>query len=116
MSNAYRFFKKGKILFNKGRFVEAIMFLEKARDIEPEKGSIREILASAYYNCGFYDSARENFEAALRIDASNDFAHYGLGLCFLREKNLSGALGHFKIAAAMNPKSEKYKEVLRKFT
>jgi tetratricopeptide (TPR) repeat protein len=116
MSNTYDFFKKGKTLFNKGRFLEAIMFLEKARDLESGKGSIREVLASSYYNCGLYDSARENFEAALKIDASNDFAHYGLGLCLLREKNLSRALGHFKIAAAMNPKSEKYKEALQKFT
>lgn len=116
MSNAYYSFKKGKILFKKGRFLEAIMSLEKAKNLEPEKGSIREILASSYYNCGFYDSAKENFLMALKIDISNDFAHYGLALCLIREKNLTGALGHLKIAAVMNPESEKYKETLRKFT
>ena|SRR4030042_1199327 len=116
MSNAYYFFKKGKILSKKGRLLEAIMLLEKAKDLEPGKGSIREVLASSYYNCGFYDSAKENFLVALKIDASNDFAHYGLGLCLIREKNLNEALGHLKIAAAMDPESEKYQEALRKFT
>lgn len=116
MSKAYYFFKKGKILYKKGRFLEAIMFLEKAKNLEPAKGSIREILATSYYNCGFYDSAGENFLVALKIDATNDFAHYGLGLCLIKEKKLNRAMGHFKIAAVMDPGSEKYKEVLQKFS
>ncbi len=116
MSNAYYFFKKGKKLSQEGKFLEAVMFLEKAKKLEPEKGSIREILASSYYNCGFYASAKRNFIKALKIDACNDFAHYGLGLCLIRENKLSRALGHFKIAAVMNPVSKRYKEVLSKFT
>ena len=115
MSNTYYFFKKGKKLFQKGRFLESIMPLEKAKELEPGKSSIREILASSYYNCGFYKSAKKNFMIALKIDASNDFAHYGLGLCLIRENKLKEAIGHFKIAAIMNPGSKKYKELLSKF-
>jgi len=114
MSEAYYLFKKGKILADKGRCLEAIMLLEKAKSIEPEKGSIREFLASSYYNCGFYESARRNFMTAIEIDASNDFAHYGLGLCFIRENKLEKAAGHFKLAAIMKPASKKYKEMLER--
>src|SRR4030042_1898507 len=85
MDSAYYLFKKGKKLSESGKFLEAIMLLEKARKFEPEKGSIREVLASAYYNCGLYVSAKKNFIKALGIDASNDFAHYGLGLCLTKE-------------------------------
>lgn len=92
------------------------MPLEKAKNLEPEKGSIREVLASAYYNCGLYVSAKKNFIKALEIDAANDFTHYGLGLCLLRENKLNRAMGHLKIAAFMNPGSKKYKKVLEKFT
>ncbi|MEA2016627.1 MAG: hypothetical protein U9O59_08030 [Actinomycetota bacterium] len=116
MSEAYFLFKKGKELSRKGRCLDAIMLLEKAKNLEPEKGSIREFLASSYYNCGFYRSARKNFATALEIDASNDFAHYGLGLCLIMENNLKMAMGHFRIAAIMSPHSKKYKETLKKFT
>ena len=116
MSNAYYFFKKGKKLAERGKFLDAIMVLEKAKDSEPKKGSIREALATAYYNCGLYQPAKKNFVKALEIDAANDFAHYGLGMCLIREKKLNKAVGHFKIASAMKPGSKKYKEILKKIT
>jgi len=116
MSSAYCLFKEGKKLTESGKFLEAIMFLEKAKKYEPEKGSIREVLASAYYNCGFYRYAKKNFIRALEIDAANDFAHYGLGLCLIKEKKLTKAVGHLKIAFFMKPNSKKYKEILGRFT
>lgn len=116
MSNAYDLFKKGKKLSKEKNYLEAIMFLEKAKEIEPEKGSIREALARAYYNCGLYSSAKKNFERALDIDITNDYAHYGLGLCLMREGELNRAIGHLKMALAMRPNSKMYKETLEKFT
>ncbi len=116
MNSAYYLFKRGKKLSQNGKFLEAIMLLEKAKKFEPEKGSIREALASAYYNCGLYTSAKKNFLRALKIDAANDFAHYGLGLCLVKEKKITKALGHFKIAFFMKPNSKEYKEILDKFT
>jgi len=116
MNSTYYLFKRGKKLSESGKFLEAIMLLEKAKIFEPEKGSIREALASAYYNCGFYIPAKKNFIRALKIDAANDFAHYGLGLCLIKEKKITEALGHFKIAFFMKPNSKKYKEILDKFT
>jgi len=116
MSSAYHSFREGKKLSKRGKFLEAIMPLEKAKSSEPEKGSIREALASAYYNCGFYPSAKKNFVRALEIDAANDFAHYGLGLCLVKEKKITKAVGHFKIAFFMKPNSKEYKEILGRFT
>ena len=116
MSNAYYLFKKGKKLAERGKFLDAIIVLEKAKDIEPKKGSIREALASAYYNCALYQPAKKNFKKALEIDAANDFAHYGLGMCLVRERKLNKAVGHFKMASAMKPGSKKYKEILKKIT
>ena len=116
MNSTYYLFKRGKKLSESGKFLEAIMLLEKAKNFEPEKGSIREVLASAYYNCGFYVSAKKNFIRALKIDAANDFAHYGLGLCLIKENKITEALGHFKIAFFMKPDSKKYREILDKFT
>jgi Flp pilus assembly protein TadD len=116
MLGAYYFFKKGKLLAQKGKLLDAIMMLEKAKDLEPKKGSIRELLACAYYNCGFYSSAKNNFIKALEIDATNDFAHYGLGICLMKERKINKAAGHLKMASAMKPYSKKYKEILKRIT
>jgi len=115
MENAYYLFKKGKRLVDKGKFLEAIMCLEKAKNTEPGKGSIREVLAISYYNCGFYQPAKKHFIKALELDATNDFAHYGLGLCLIKEGKLNKALGHLKMAKFMKPNSKQYKEMLNRF-
>lgn len=115
MEDAYNLLEKGKKLSKENRFLEAIMFLEKAKEIEPEKGSIRETLARAYYNSGLYSSAKDNFRKALDIDIANDYAHYGLGLCLIRMGKLNIGLGHLKMALAMKPDSEMYRKTLNKF-
>ncbi len=113
--NAYEFFLEGKKLSSQNEFLKAIMLFEKAANLEPNKGSIREALALSYYNCGFYSSARKNFEKALEIDLSNDFAHYGLGLCLIKEGKISKALGHLKIAFAMKPNNSTYSQAIKKY-
>jgi tetratricopeptide (TPR) repeat protein len=115
MGNAYDLFEKGKGSLERQNFLKAIMALEQAKEREPEKGSIREALAIAYYNHGFYLSAHKNFKKALDIDITNDYAHYGLGLCLVKRGELKRALGHLKMALAMKPDSKIYKEELNKF-
>ncbi len=115
MTEAYYHYRKGKKLSRKKDFLKAIMHLEKAKSCEPNKGSIREALARAYYNCGFYASAKKNFKKAVDIDAANDFAHYGLSLCLVKEGNIARARGHIKIALSMKPKSKIYKKLAKKF-
>ncbi|MBC7333860.1 MAG: tetratricopeptide repeat protein [Actinobacteria bacterium] len=116
MNGAYDFFEKGKKLLSSKEFLRAIMFLEKAKEMEPHKSSIRESLAQAYYNCGLYESARENFEKVLEIDATNDYAHYGLGLCLLKKGKIEKAMGHIKMAVAMKPGFKLYRETLEKLS
>lgn len=112
---AYEFFLKGKILANNKKYLESIMLFEKAKEIEPEKGSIREALARSYYNCGLYNSAKKHFSKAVRIDASNDYAYFGLGLCLIKEGKFNKAIGNLKIAATMKPKNETYKKAVKKY-
>ncbi len=114
MDDTYDLFQKAKGLIEKGEFLEASMLLEEAKSLEPDKGSIREALAISYYNCGLYTSAKKNFTSALNLDIANDFAHYGLGLCLLKEGKTNKALGHLKIARYMKPDSELYQKILKK--
>lgn len=114
MSKAYSFFIKGKRLFKKKEFLKAAMLLEKSKKLEPERGSIREFLAASYYNLGFIEASKKNFLKALEIDPCNDYAHFGIGLCLARQGNIGKALGHLKMALAMKPESELYRNTLNK--
>jgi tetratricopeptide (TPR) repeat protein len=113
--NTYILFYRAKDLMKNNDFLNASLLLEKAVGLEPEKGSVREALAICYYNMGFYSSSKSHFIKALQIDASNDFAHYGMGMCLLKEKSFSRALGHFKIAKFMKPGFRIYEDAIRRF-
>lgn len=114
--DTYNLFAKGKKLAKENEHLKAVMLFEKAKKLEPEKGSIREALAFSYYKCGLYSSAKENFLKAISIDAANDYAHYGLGLCLLKEGKINKALGHLKIAMAMKPDNIFYSKAVKKYS
>ena len=110
---AYVRFREGSRLLDSGNTHAAIVALERARDLEPDKGSIREALARAYYRSQRVDQARAEFEKVLELDPVNDYAHFGLGLCLLRSGDRAGARGHLKIATIMRPDEEAYQDALR---
>jgi Tfp pilus assembly protein PilF len=111
---AYVRFSEGSRLLESGDVHAAIVSLERAREIEPEKGSIREALARAYFQTGRMRQAREEFEKVVDLDPVNDYAHFGLGLCLLRIGDKDSARGHLKIAVIMRPDNEAYEKALRR--
>lgn len=110
---AYSRFQEGSRLLATGNSHAAIIPLERARDLEPEKGSIREALARAYFRSGRIDSAQGEFEKVVELDPVNDYAHFGLGMCLLRRGERDAARGHLKLATIMRPDSEEYQAALR---
>jgi Tfp pilus assembly protein PilF len=110
---AYTRFQEGSRLLDSGNTHAAVVALERARDLEPEKGSIREALARAYFRSQRVEAARVEFEKVLELDPVNDYAHFGLGLCLLRKGDRAGARGHLKMATIMRPNDEAYQEALR---
>lgn len=111
---AYTRFVEGSRLLESGNTHAAIVALERARELEPEKGSVREALARAYFRSGRMQLAREEFEKVIELDPVNDYAHFGLGLCLLRTGMRDAARGHLKIATVMRPDSEDYRDALRR--
>jgi tetratricopeptide (TPR) repeat protein len=89
----------------------AVVALERARDLEPEQGSVREALARAYYATGRMAAAEAEFAKAVELDPVNDYAHYGLGLCRLRRGDVVAAGAHLRLAVAMRPDPD-YREAL----
>ncbi len=111
-ADAYVAFQEGTRLLAGNNAHAAVIALERARSLEPEKGSVREALARAYYGAGRFDAAEEEFHAALDIEPVNDYAHFGIGLCRLRAGDHTGARGHLRQAAVMRPENDDYRAAL----
>ena len=110
---AYARFQEGSRLLESGNSHAAVVALERARDLEPDKGSIREALARAYFRSRRVEAARVEFEKVLELDPVNDYAHFGLGMCLLRKGDRAAARGHLKMATIMRPEEEAYRDALR---
>jgi Flp pilus assembly protein TadD len=112
-ADAYAAYQEGSRLLESANPHAAAVALERARDLEPDKGSIREALGRAYFRCGRFPAARFEFEQAVALDPVNDYAHFGLGLSLLRVGERLGARRHLKLAVAMRPLDE-YRQALEK--
>jgi len=106
--NAYYMLQRSKRLLEEGNPFQAALVLERARDSAPGKGSILEALGRAYFACGRFAESAGGFEEALLVDPTNDYAHYCLGLCYMRMRRGADAERHFKIAWFLKP-SEEYR-------
>jgi tetratricopeptide (TPR) repeat protein len=74
---------------------------QQAANDQPDKASLHEALGRAYFASSQIQRARAEFERALELDPSNDYAHYSVGRCYERQGRLGDAAKHFKIANAM---------------
>ena len=110
--SAYALFAKGSELLREGHPHQAVMFLSRAKLIEPEKASIREALGRALYQAGRMSRARREFAKAVAIDPVNDYAHFGLALACERTGQRMRAIGHLKLAIAMRPGVRHYERAL----
>ena len=108
----YDAFQEGTRLLADDNAHAAVIALEQARELEPDKGSVREALARAYFRAGRFDAAEQEFLAALEIEPVNDYAHFGVGLCRLRVGDRSGARGHLRQATVMRPDNADYRAAL----
>ena len=106
MNEAYERFMEGQALLASGNAHAAIVALERARDLEPEQGSIREALARAYFRARRFAEAEAEFTKVVELDPVNDYAHFGIGLCAIRPGTRTAPAGHLKLATVMRPDSD----------
>jgi hypothetical protein len=113
--SAYQLLSRGSQFLAGGHPHQAVMLLERAKLVEPDKGSIREALGRALYMTGRWARARREFAKAVAIDPVNDYAHYALGLTCARTGQRVRAIAHLKLAVAMSPRDE-YRDALARLT
>ena len=113
-NSAYGLFSKGMGFLERGHPHQAVMYLSEAKLVEPDKASIREALGRALFMTGRMGRARREFAKAVEIDPANDYAHFGLGLACARTGQHSRAIGHLKLALAMQPSVDHYRKALER--
>jgi Flp pilus assembly protein TadD len=112
---AYDWFQQGMALLATGDHHAAALLLERAAGAEPGKSSIHEGLARAYFATGRFARALEQFTRVLELSPTNDYAHFGAGLCLGRLGRLREAVGQLRMANVMRPGNRDYEDALRRW-
>jgi Flp pilus assembly protein TadD len=74
---------------------------------------VREALARAQFDAGWYPAAAENFRMIVEAIPADDYAHFGLGLALARSGEPGQAAEYLALAAAMRPDLPHYSAALR---
>ena len=98
--DAYEAFCNGQWLLEAREYRQAVIALERAKKLEPDKASIREALGRAYLASRSYRRAADEFGAAVDMNPTDGYAHYGLARSLSR---LGDPLArrHFKLAKVL---------------
>jgi Flp pilus assembly protein TadD len=115
MSEAYQLFQKGLAALASGHADEAIVPLERARNMEPESMSIHEALGKTYLRLGFYDRAVTTFSTILEKEPIDAYAHFCLARAYDRLGEVKPARKHYRLATFFAPDRAIYRDTLRVF-
>ncbi len=109
MADVYDLFQRGTALLEAGDFAAATVPLAKARDLDPEKTSIREALGRAYFRSSQFEAARVEFEAIVERAPTNDYALFCLGRALLELGRPKDARKALAVAAGLRPDRRDYR-------
>ena len=107
--HAYQAFQEGSRLLEDSHPHAAAVALERARDLEPDKGSIREALGRAYFRSSRFEQAAEEFAALVESYPANDYAHFCLSRSLEQTGRHREASRHAVLAAGMRPDRADYR-------
>ena len=111
MADVYDLFQRGTALLEAGDFAAATVPLAKARDLDPDKTSIREALGRAYFRSGHFEKARKEFEAVVERSPVNHYAQFCLGRSLENTGRRREASRHAALAAGMRPDRADYRDL-----
>jgi Flp pilus assembly protein TadD len=110
MESAYELFQAGTRLLEDGDFHAAAVPLARARDLEPDKASIREALGRALFGSGRYAEAAEEFSRVAEHAPTNDYALFCLGRSLQLMGRHAEARRPLALACNLRPERADYRE------
>lgn len=109
MDDVYDLFRRGTELLEAGHNHQAMIPLQRARDLQPDKSSIREALGRAYFHAQHYEQAAAEFEAVIERYPTNDFAQFCLGRSLQMLGRHAEAREPLTLAACLQPTRRDYR-------
>jgi Flp pilus assembly protein TadD len=109
MDDVYELFTRGTQLLEAGHNHQATIPLSRARDLAPDKTSIREALGRALFHAQRYEQAAEEFRAVTERAPTNDFALFCLGRSLQMLGRHAEARKPLALAACMQPARRDYR-------
>jgi Flp pilus assembly protein TadD len=109
MDDVYELFRRGTELLEAGHNHQATIPLSRARDLEPDKTSIREALGRALFRSARYEQACHEFQAVVDRAPTNDYALFCLGRSLQLLGRHAEARRPLALAACMQPSRRDYR-------
>ena len=107
--DVYELFQRGTALLEAGHNHQATVPLSRARDLAPDKTSIREALGRALFRAQRYEQAASEFQAVVDSAPTNDFALFCLGRSLQLLGRHAEARRPLALAACMQPGRRDYR-------
>ena len=112
---AYGLLQRGKALMKRRHNAQAAVLLERARRLEPGKGSIVEPLARAYYNSGQHQLAADCVRGAARDRVRRRRTRTSAWAKRCKQiGQRDSARTHLRLAVALAPQSALYRQALER--
>ncbi|HWF26386.1 MAG TPA: tetratricopeptide repeat protein [Solirubrobacteraceae bacterium] len=108
MDDVYELFRRGTSLLEEGHNHQATVPLARARDLAPDKTSIREALGRALFHAKRYEEAAAEFAAVIERAPVNDFALFCLGRSLQQLGRHAEARKPLTLAACLQPERRDY--------
>jgi Flp pilus assembly protein TadD len=109
MDDVYELYRRGTELLEAGHNHQATIPLSRARDLAPDKTSIREALGRALFRSARYHQASEEFQAVVDRAPTNDYALFCLGRSLQLLGRHAEARRPLALAATMQPSRRDYR-------
>jgi Flp pilus assembly protein TadD len=109
MDDVYELYRRGSELLEAGDHHPATIALTRARNLAPDKTSIREALGRALFHVQRYEQAAAEFQAVIDRAPTNDYALFCLGRSLQLLGRHAEARQPLALAASLRPKRSDYR-------
>lgn len=103
-----------RLLFGSDKIKEAEDIIDRAIQIAPEEGTVNASKGFLLLAKGKTNESIEYFNKSIRQDTTQGLGHLGLGLAYIRVKNIPEGLREMLIATLLEPKVSLYQSYMGK--
>jgi Flp pilus assembly protein TadD len=110
MDDVYDLFRNGTTLLESGNYHAAAVPLRRARELEPDKDSIREAYGRALFGARRFREAAEEFDAVVKHAPTNHYALFCLGRSLQQMGRHAEARHPLALASQLQPQRADYRK------